>query len=146
MQCYFREQIQNPGVMGIPGQYNPMLNLTQPQLESLYPNTYHIIQPNVENMCNIMEAQHGNKYCPSHEEINRMVDQIYENVEGDVEAATKKNPGNTERQFIGGGRQVLRDLISILLISSLIRRRRPFYGFPGYFYGGYPPFGGYNYY
>ena len=155
MQCYFRDPAQNTGMMGMPsqnagmmgmpGQYNTMMNMTQPQLESLYPNTYNIIQPQVENMCNNLEAHHGKNYCPSNEEMDQMVTQIYNNVESEVESATKENPSGNERQFYGGGRRLLRDLIGILLIGSLIRRRRPFFGYPG-FYGGFSPYGGYPYY
>lgn len=152
MQCYFRDPAQNQGMMGMPGQnagmmgMTPMMNMTEPQLEALYPNTYNIIQPQVENMCNIMEAHHGKMYCPSNKEMKDIVDQIYTNVESDVEAATKENPNDRERQFFGGGRRILRDLIGILLIGNLIRRRRrPFYAYPGY-YGGFSPYGGYPYY
>ena len=169
MQCYFREQMQNAGMMGMPGQYNPMMNMqgqynpmmnmqgqqpvmnmqgqqnpmmnmTQPELESMYPNTYNIIQPHVENMCNQIEAKHGKMHCPSKDEMSKMVDQIYSNVENDVEAAIKQSTNSNERQFFGGGRRILRDLIGIMLIGNLVGRRRPFWGHPG-FYGGYPYWG-----
>ena len=165
MQCYFRDQMQNAGMMGMPGQYNPMMNMqgqynpmmnmqgqynpmmnmTQPELEAMYPNTYNIIQPQVENMCDKIEATHGKMYCPAKEEMDHMVDEIYSNVEANVEAAVKQSSNSNERQFFCGGRRILRGLIGILLIGSLIgRRRRPFYGYPGY-YGGFP-YGGYPYY
>ena len=138
---------QNTGMMPMAGQFNPMMNMEEQQLESMYPNTYNIIQPHVENMCNAMEAQHGKK-CPSYEEVNKMVDKIYTNVESEVEAAVKQGGTERERQFSGGGRRLLRDFIGVLLISDLIRRRRPFFGHPGFF-GGYPyggfPYGGYFY-
>ncbi|NJD03325.1 MAG: hypothetical protein FIA99_12205 [Ruminiclostridium sp.] len=139
----------NP-MMNVQGQYNPMMNMAQPELESMFPNTYNIIQPQVENMCDNLEAAKGKMHCPSQEEMDHMVDQIYTNVESDVEAAVRQNSNSNERQFLGGGRRILRDLIAILLINSLIRRRRPFFGFPGFF--GFPrfydssPYGGYTYY
>lgn len=164
MYCYFRDQMLNPGVMGMQqGQYNPamnvqgqtapmmnvqgqvspMMNMTQPELESLYPNTYNIIQPEVENMCNKLDAAKGKMYCPNPNELNSMVEEIYKKVESDVEAAVKESPNPGERQFYGGGRRILRDLIGILLVGNLIRRRRrPFFGYPGFY--GYP-YGGYFY-
>ena len=151
---YYRETAQNPSMMGMPSQqynpamamptqqYNPMMNMTQQQLENMYPTTYNIVQPAVENVCDNLMANKGPMYTPTHEEISKMANDIYSNVESEVEAASKK-----ERQFYGSGRFVLNDLVTILLLNSLIRRRRPFYGYPG-FYGGFSPygFGGYPYY
>lgn len=144
MQYYFRDPAQNTGATSMPGQYNPMMNMTQPQLESMYPNTYNIVQPAVENACNNMLANKGPMYAPNKEDINNMVNEVYSKVENEVETMIKKNTSERERQFFGGSRFLLRDLVGILLINNLVRRRRPFFGYPG-FYGGYWPYGGFMY-
>ncbi len=152
MQYYYRDPAQNPGMMNTTGQYNPTMNATQPQLESMYPNTYYVVQPAVENACNNLAAKKGEMYTPNQEEIENMINEVYSKVENDVENIAKKSPYNTERQFFGGGRFLLRDLIAVLLIASLIRRR-PHHsfgpgGYPysgGYYGGGYWPYGWYMY-
>jgi hypothetical protein len=111
-------------------------------LENLYPQTYNVIMPEVENVCDNWEGKHGDK-CPSNKEYESMVADIYKKVEANVEAAIKNSPNPEERQFFGGGRRILRDFTGALLITNLIRRRRrPFFGqfppFYGGFYGGYP--------
>lgn len=126
----------------LPAQYNQFAEMPTEDLESLYPQTYNKIQPVVENACESWMGKHGEQ-CPSKEDYDAMVSDVYNKVEADVETAVKNSPVAEERQFFGGGRRVLRDFIGTLIIANLIRRRRrPFFGgfgFPyGGFYGGYP--------
>ncbi len=135
------QNAQNPAA-ALPAQYNQFAEMPTEDLESLYPQTYNAIQPAVENACENWMGKHGEQ-CPSKEDFDAMVSDVYNKVEADVEAAVKNSPVAEERQFYGGGRRILRDFIGALLITNLIRRRRrPFfggYGFPyGGFYGGYP--------
>ena len=135
--------------MGIPCQYYPMATMPQEQLEAMYPQCYYIINPVVERTCDEMVSHYGHMYTPTREQLDSMVDRIYGQVEADVNEAFSRSPNEDERQFFGGGRRVLRDLISILLIRNLIRRRRPFFGYSPFYgsspfygtpgiYGGYP--------
>jgi hypothetical protein len=114
--------------------------MSEDELEKMYPETYNVINPVVENSCDNWIGKFGEK-CPSNVELESMVEDIYKKVEPNVEAAIKKSPIAEERQFFGGGRRILRDYITALLIASLIRRRRrPFFGFPGFgggFSGGF---------
>ena len=126
--------------MGIPCQYYPMVTMPQEQLEDMYPECYYVINPAVERTCDQMDSHYGHMYTPSREQLESMVDRIYREVEADVNKAYSRSPNEDERQFFGGGRRVLRDLISILLIRNLLRRRSPFFG-PSPFYGGSPFYG-----
>lgn len=142
MQYYDYNWRPNLQTMGIPSQYQPMMTMPEQQLESMYPNIYNIINPVVESHCDNMNMKYGPMYCPTKEELEATTDNILDKVEPDVEAAIEKEAGAAERQFGFGGRRLLRNLIGILLIRSLLgRRRRPFGYYPGY-YQGYP-YGGY---
>ena len=134
------QNMHNPmGTMPMQNMYPTFESANEEELENLYPETYKAISPVVENTCDKWMEKFGEK-CPSNTEVESMVEDIYKKVEPAVEAAVKKSPNADERQFFGGGRRVLRDFIGALLIGSLIRRRRrPFFGFPGFF-GGFPVF------
>jgi hypothetical protein len=116
------------------------------QLEDMFPKSYYIIQPAVDNACNMIAASYGQGFAPSQTQLESMIDGIYDQVESDVQAAVQESPYEVERQFYGGDRRLLRDFIGALLISSLIRRR-PYYVYPPYYgyynFYGYP--GGYYY-
>ncbi len=125
--------MQNAGMMP----YNQFANMPTEDLESLYPKTYNVIAPVVENACENWMSKHGEQ-CPSKDDFDSMVSDIYKKVESNVEAVIKNSPNAEERQFFGGGRRILRDFIGAVLITNLIRRRRrPFYGGFGYPYGGF---------
>lgn len=140
--------MQNANMMPMPNAntmpYGQFAEMPTEDLESLYPQTYNIIAPVVENACEKWMGKHGEQ-CPSKDDLDSMVSDVYKKVESNVEAAVKNSPNPEERQFYGGGRRVLRDFIGALLITSLIRRRRrPFFGGFGYPYGGF--YGGYPFY
>lgn len=128
--------------MDISGQYNPMMTMPEQQLENMYPNIYNIINPVVESYCDNIDMKYGKMYTPSKEQLEATTDSILAKVEPDVDAAIGQEAGAAERQLGFGGRRLLRGLIGILLIRSLLgRRRRPFGFYPGYYpgysYGGY---------
>lgn len=140
--------MQNANMMPMPNAnmmpYGQFAEMPTEDLESLYPQTYNIIAPVVENACEKWMGKHGEQ-CPSKDDLDSMVSDVYKKVESNVEAAVKNSPNPEERQFYGGGRRVLRDFIGALLITNLIRRRRrPFFGGFGYPYGGF--YGGYPFY
>lgn len=133
----------------LPMDYYPMATMPAQQLESMYPKTCKIIQPVAERTCDKMEERYGPNFIPSQEQLETMIEDVYSKVEEDVYDAVKQKAYGRERQFLGGGRRILRDFIATLLIASLNRRRRrPFFGYPGYggygsSYGGYGGYGGF---
>jgi len=144
--------------MNMPTQYSPMMEMPEEQLESMYPRCYYIINPEVEHHCDMMCAKFGTMHNPSRPQIESMVDEIDNKVGADVDADYQDADDKDDRQFggfgggFGGGsgsgrRRFRRDLISILLLRSLLRRRRPHYGgYPWNFGGGYGGgYGGYPY-
>jgi hypothetical protein len=85
-------------------------------------------------------------YIPTCEQLDSMTDSIVKIVSPDVEVTITQGGREEERQLGLGGRRLLRDLVTILLLRELIQRRRPYsyggyYGYPGGSYGGY---GGYS--
>lgn len=145
MDQYDYQQMQ---MMGMPGQYYPMAQMPQQQLEAMYPKSYYIIQPAVEESCDKMTATYGQMFTPTHEQLETMIDDIYNKIEVSIEVVVKQSTAEHERQFFGSGRRILRDFIGALLIANLLRRRRPYYGYgygyPGFFGGSYSPYyGGY---
>jgi len=137
--------------MNMPMQYSPMMEMPQDQLESMYPRCYYIIHPEVERHCDMMCAKYGTMHTPTREQMDYMVDDIDNRVGSDVDADYQDGDDTEERQLggfgggFGGGfhgrRRFRRDLITILLLRSLLRRRRHphFGGFPfgGGFGGGF---------
>jgi len=150
MNNYMNNYMQ---MAGMPNTYQMaymanIANMTEQQLENMYPNSYKVVMPVIENKCNQLDMNSGPYSVPSKEDIDKMADDITKEVEADVEKAIIKDSTNAERQFGFGGRHLLRDFVSVLLLRELIRRRRrPFYGFPGYVgYGGFGGYGGFPYY
>ncbi len=122
--------------MNMAGQYNTMAAMPEQQLENMYPNIYHIVNPVVGSYCDNIDMTYGANFIPNKEQVEAITDNILKQVEPNVEAAIKKEGGDEERQFGFGGRRILRGLVGTLLISELLRRRRrPFGFFPGFFPG-----------
>ncbi len=120
-------------MMNVPSQYSPMMEMPQDQLMGMFPRCYHIIMPEVGRMCDRMCAQYGPMFNPSRQMLDSMVDDIDNRVGADVDMDYQDFEGCENRQFgfggFGGGRRRFRrDLISILLLRELLRRRRPFFG------------------
>lgn len=125
-------------MMNMPTQYYPMATMPVQDLETMYPKMYYHAYPAVTGYCDMMGIKPGVDFSPTREQLDSMVDGIYRNVESQLPA----EEGDWEpRQPFGGfggfgRRRFLRDLIAILLIRELLRRRRPYYGgYPGGFYG-----------
>lgn len=145
MQDYSHCYMPYMQAVNIPSHYYPMMAMPEQQLERMYPRIYHVIYPVVVRHCDMMDMTYGQSHIPTHEEVERMIDDIYVKVETDVDVIIKQDPREFEERQLGfGGRGLLRGLIGILLLRELIgRRRRPFFGFP--FGGGFgfgPGFGG----
>ena len=132
--------------MAMPQQYGPITTMIEQQLENMYPKTYHIVYPRVRHHCDMLDMNYGCNYCPTKEQVDDMCDRICKEVEKDVETSMKDDmkddmEGKENRQLGFGSRRLLRDLVGILLIRELIRRRRgfgfPFFRYPLFGYQGY---------
>ncbi len=128
-------------MMNMPGKYNPMADMTKEKIETMYPRIYFIINPVIVSQCDAFTGMAPLDENLSKEQMDRMVDNVYRMVEGQVNAEYGNMEEMDNRQPFGfGRRRFLRDVIGILLIRELIgRRRRPGYGYPGF--GGYPGYG-----
>ncbi|HHV59764.1 MAG TPA: hypothetical protein GXX49_05675 [Clostridiaceae bacterium] len=125
-------------MMNMPNQYAPMMTMAEENLENMYPKIYHIVNPVCDMECENLNMKKGEMYTPSREELEKMVDSVYNRVESEVEAEVTKMENQENRQLGFGGRRLLRDLISVLLIRRLLRRRPFFPGF-GFPFGGFGP-------
>lgn len=110
--------------------------------EGMYPQVYYKIYPYVKNYCDMLSFNQGMMLSPTKDQMDMMVDNIYNQVQpmvdmsdGDLMELEKTRPIGFGFGGSGGGR-FLRDIIGILLIQELLRRR-PYGGFGMYpgFYG-----------
>ncbi|NSW92607.1 MAG: hypothetical protein HPY74_18475 [Firmicutes bacterium] len=130
-------------MMSMPDYCYPMMTMPQQQLESMYPKVYIIIFPVVRRHCDMMDMKYGVMHIPTREQLDSMVDSIVKTVSSDVELAIAEGVREEERQLGLGGRRLLRDLVLILLLRELIRRRGQYWGYYGYPGGMYGTYGGY---
>lgn len=131
-------------MMNVPTQYYPMATMPTRELETMYPQMYYHVHPAVQGYCDMMGFRSGMDFSPTREQLDSMVDDIYRNVEGQLPAEEGELESRQPFGGFGGGfggfgrRRFLRDLIAILLIRELLRRRRPWgWGSPGGGWGGY---------
>lgn len=115
-------QPMNPGMT----QFSSMDTCTD-DLERMYPETYRVIYPMVCFACDNIRTP------VTEETVDMMTDDIYDRVEADgrikidisVEVRNdEETQENRQRRPLRRNR-FLRDLIRILLLRELIRRRRP---------------------
>lgn len=107
--------------------------------QCIYPDVYYKVQPFVMMACDEMDAY--NMGVPAHDMVRQISDQIYNDVvrvhpelaedddyqEMSYEAAVAYNmegPYAETQRFRGRRRGVFRDLILILLLNEIFRRRR----------------------
>jgi hypothetical protein len=108
-------------MMGYPCSGSPIESLG-----SMYPEIYHRVYPKVRDMCMIMDtpANPGMYPAPNRAIVERMVDDIYRRTVAEIGDPDGHFREGDERQFTAfSGRGLLRDLIFILLIRELFRRR-----------------------
>lgn len=134
--------------------YGHMIPWMQPEATGpmvfpmMYPDIYYRLYPYVSRICDRMD----NPYIiyPAESQIESMINECYDMAVREMpdleEYAGAKVPENMSveiKQNIAFRRPILRDLIAIILLSELFRRRR------GRFFNRYPysgsPFSGYPY-
>lgn len=94
-------------------------------LDAMYPEIYCRVYPMVKQMCEIHDNPSNPEMCPypSRAGVERMVDHIYSRM------LTEVGDGFLDREFTAeqfGGRRLFRDIILILLLRELLRRRGSF--------------------
>ena len=109
------------------------MNQACDDLERMYPDTYRIVYPMVVSACDIVTMP------VTEEMVDRMTDDIYDRAASDNRISIDINIGlesredSNDRQFSNQSMQrrprrnrFFRDLIRILLLRELLRRRRRF--------------------
>lgn len=94
----------------------------------MYPDIYYKLYPYVRRVCDYMD----NPYIayPTREQVESMIDECYDMCIRDMPELEEYADGRMamyqgiEAQQYGYRRPILRDLIAIILISELFRRRR----------------------
>ncbi len=121
------------------GNYMASAQQQQP-LESMYPEVYHTIYPEVVRHCNMLDNAYGQMYMPNREELEPVIENIYENVDEKIknQSIDEKDQDKTLQYRRGG---FLNDLVWVIFLNELLGRRRR-RRYPGYGY--YPPYGYYS--
>jgi hypothetical protein len=122
---------------------SPMAQYPAERLEDMYPDIYHIVYPMVQETCMRKDTPNNPEMYPhpTRTGVERMTDEIYKRCCMEMGISEDDDCwGEFDRQFggsfgmpfFGGGfgfgrRRFLRDLIGILLINQLLRRRGIFF-------------------
>lgn len=111
----------------------------------MYPEIYHRLYPKIHDCVSRYVKEKGDNWEPSQRELEDMIDEVYRKMmrecpEIDQDLDERKygmasNVDVMQRPFYGR-RRLFRDLIGIIILGSLLdmRRRRPFYGYSGWYY------------
>lgn len=93
-------------------------------LDAMYPDIYHRVYPHVKQMCEMYDNPSNPDFYPypTRHGIEKMTDHIYNKVLPEMRDVSTEEDISAQ-QFRRG---LLRDLILILLIRELLRRRRSF--------------------
>lgn len=110
----------------------------QQQLESMYPDAYYTIYPEVVRHCNMLDRAYGQMYMPNREQLEPVIEDIYTNVDNKIknQSMDEKEQEKTLQYRRGG---FLNDLVWVIFLNELLGRRRRY---PGYGY--YPPYRPYS--
>lgn len=135
MLGYMGNPYQNSYLPNMPYGYNSQSrsNYSNEDLEKLYPEVYNVVYPMVKTACD------RNTRAITEDAINQMVEDIYNNIEtndrielninleNEVRGEKDESKENVENRESRSPRRprnfLLRDLIRILLLRELIRRR-----------------------
>jgi hypothetical protein len=130
---------------------SPMAQYPAERLEDMYPDTHRIVYPIVQQVCISMDTPNNPEMhpYPTRTGVERMTDEIYKRCCMEMNISEDDDYwGDNDRQFGGyygapfygsgygfpayggfgfGRRRFLRDLVGILLINQLLRRRGIYY-------------------
>ncbi len=116
-------QTMSPGFGAMPWMGWPAENL-----ESMYPEIYYRVYPRIRDMCAVYDVPGNPAFFPhpSRQAVDAMVERIFMDCiaeMGDPELKDMEEHHDRQFGFALGGRRLLRDLVAILLIRELLRRR-----------------------
>lgn len=100
--------------------------------ESLYPQIYHDLNVHVKRVCQRVDRPNSAMLygLPSKEMVDQMVEEVYDAYHTETLASQSKESYMPEDEYYAAQRNPLRNLISIILIGELLRRRRRLYPYP----------------
>ncbi len=114
------------------------------QLESMYPDVYRAVYPEVIRHCNMLDRAYGQAYIPNREQLEPVIEDIYTNVDKKINNKPIEDRGQDKTlQYRRGG--FLNDIVWIIFLNELLGRRRRYRPFSRpyrpYGYGPFAPFG-----
>ncbi len=113
------------------------------QLESMYPDIYHVVYPEVFRHCNMLDNAYGQAYIPNREQLEPVIEDIYANVDKKFNnKSTEDSEQEKALQYRRGG--FLNDIVWIIFLNELLGRRRRYRPSPRYRPYGYDPFSPYG--
>jgi len=98
-------------------------------LKKMYPKIYIKIYPMVKHHCDMIEAKHGKGHCPSKDDMDRMCKDICDKCAGhhrgdEIDDYDVNEDNDTRQRRLYGRRRGIYDLARVLIVGSLIGRRR----------------------
>lgn len=102
----------------------PMVDMEEEHLKMMYPRIYVRIMPLVKLHCDKYEEVHGTMSCPRHEHIEDMCDKIYKKIQRDFDEEYRDDDNDDMLVRQPRRRHFGKDLINILLLNEVIKRRR----------------------
>ncbi|MBZ2174500.1 hypothetical protein K8M07_04495 [Schnuerera sp. xch1] len=104
-----------------------------------YPELYYRVYPKVMDSVNGYLSNNPNPENISDDVLESLVDEVYEKMveecpEIDEDPIERRGRYRSLQRPFYGRRRLVRDIITIILISELLRRRRPFIFENGYGY------------
>jgi len=87
-------------MMNLPQQYEPMMEMPQDQLESMFPKCYYIIYPEVCRHCDRLIAKKGTMFTPSRQQLEEIVDDIDNRVGQNVEALYEEDDNQDLESYL----------------------------------------------
>ncbi|WP_251861241.1 hypothetical protein [Clostridium sp. Marseille-Q2269] len=91
-------------------------------LKRLLPRIYFKIYPVVIHHCDLMEREKGKDYCPSEKELDSTCKEIYKKIKSQLDDDDDDCDCTRQRRY--RRRHAVRDIIRILFLNELLRRRR----------------------
>lgn len=115
-------------------------NMYEQAAESLYPQIYRDLIPHVRRVC--QRVDRSSNGMPNKELLDRMVEEVYDAYHTETLGSQSKESCMLEDEYYSARRNPRRnpltDLIGIILIGELLRRRRGFYPYPAPYPTPYP--------
>lgn len=111
-----------------------------------YPELYYRIYPKAVEVVNKYANEISSEAEIAQDRVEKMIDEVYDEMikelpEIDQDPMERRSRYRAAQRPFFGRRRLLRDIIAIILLSEILRRRNPYGYGPGY---GYSPMYGYG--